>query len=80
LVAEASGIEKRRVFHALELWRPFLHVVEPTGGEGGAEPLYRLYHESFRDFLASRPEVDLEEARGRLFEGFVRAGSAAPGE
>lgn len=80
LVILASGVEKRRVLHALELWRPFLHVVEPPGGEGSAEPLYRLYHESFRDFLAARPEVDLEEARGRLFEGFVRSESAAPGE
>lgn len=71
LVLRASGLDRRRVVLALELWRPFLHVVERPADSDGPVPHYRLYHESFRDFLAGRPEVDLAAAKDRLYDSFL---------
>lgn len=75
LLVSASGVaDPRLVRRALRLWRPFLHVVETEVQPDARVKLYRLYHESFREFLAGKEElreVDLQRAEERLVEAFL---------
>lgn len=78
LVAIGSGVgDRRRVRRALDLWRPFLHLVERRDEAGRPLTLYRIYHQSFREFLAER--TDLGRAEGRLLEHFLAATEGAAG-
>jgi len=52
-VAEWTGLTPPRVAEVIGTWREFLNEEAPREGE----PLYRIYHASFRDFL--KAEVGL---------------------
>ena len=48
-VEEWTSLEPARIREVIRDWRPFLER-DAIGHEG--EPLYRVYHASFQDFLA----------------------------
>lgn len=77
LIAIASGVENRhRLSRALELWRPFLHVHQERDETGAPVRLYRIYHQSFREFLAAHPSTDLAAAEERLVDRFLEVQEA----
>jgi hypothetical protein len=47
-VHEWTGIEPARILEVVRDWRPFLNETPTATGQ----PLYRVYHASFQDFLA----------------------------
>jgi hypothetical protein len=67
LISDFSGIKKRaRIQEVLDEWSPFLQATEVMD-EGETRTRYRLYHESFHDFIAAKDQVqqervDLKEA------------------
>jgi hypothetical protein len=66
-----SGVaDRRRIRQVLHDWEPFLYTAE-VEEEGRRVKLYRLYHESFQDFVAAKDEVagehvDLKAAHARI--------------
>ncbi|MGL4553141.1 MAG: AAA family ATPase, partial [Gemmataceae bacterium] len=75
----ANPLDSARVGRALQDLREYLEVGPASGEEARraeteeGEPVYRLYHDQFRDFLASG-EVDyqLKEARRRIATAIER--------
>jgi hypothetical protein len=67
LISAFSRVEGRaRIQAVLDEWAPFLHASEVPEGDK-VSTRYRLYHESFHDFIAGKDQVkgervDLEEA------------------
>lgn len=57
----AGGIERRWVREVLQQWRPFLHLSEREDENGRSYTLYRIYHQSFHDFLIGKDEVADEQ-------------------
>ena len=47
-IQEWTKLEPTRIREVIRGWRPFLNETPSSGGE----PLYRVYHASFQDFLA----------------------------
>ncbi len=73
LLMEFSGVSSRsRVRAVLNDWTEFLHrTLRSKGSE--REYIYRIYHDSFRDFVAAQEEVederiDRQSARRRIAE------------
>lgn len=57
LIADFSGVEKRSQIRAvLEEWAPFLQASE-SEEVGAKEMRWRLYHDSFHDFIASKDQI-----------------------
>lgn len=73
LIAEFSQIRRRaQIQEVLDEWRPFLHASEVQYGET-TQVRYRLYHDSFHDFIAHKDQVreegvDLMAANRRVAE------------
>ncbi len=69
LIADFSGVEQRfQIRSALAEWAAFLQSTE-VKEEGTKETRWRLYHESFHDFIAAKDQVqdelvDLKAAHG----------------
>ncbi len=62
-IAEYAGIEDvSRVRVTLSSWRAFTYST--AGPEG--ETQHRLYHESFRDFVAAHEEIDIRGAHSNI--------------
>jgi hypothetical protein len=58
LIADFSGVEDRaRIQVALEEWSQFLQPVEAQDDDGKPQKRYRLYHESFHDFIGAKDQV-----------------------
>ncbi len=73
LIVEFSGVEDRkRILGVLVEWDPFLYKAMIEDEETGKrQRRYRLYHESFHEFIADKDEVadervDLKAAHGRI--------------
>lgn len=73
LVIDFSGVkDRRRIRDVLIKWDPFLYATEVVDDETGErQKRYRLYHESFHDFIAAKDEVagervDLKAAHGKI--------------
>lgn len=73
LIVDFSGVEdRRRIRGVLVEWDPFLYKAEVEDEETGQRrKRYRLYHESFHDFIAAKEEVagervDLKAAHGKI--------------
>ncbi len=65
-ISDIVGIADRpRIRQVLDEWQPFLHRVEGSREAGRSEPRYRLYHESFREFIAAKDEVEDERVHLR---------------
>lgn len=63
-----------RVRAAIQDWREFLYETNVVI-DGKPKRSYRLYHASFQDFLANKPEVrDLHDARNRLIDMLLDKG------
>jgi hypothetical protein len=61
LIADFSNIQERRQIRTvLQEWDQFLYTAQVKDEEGGVQKRYRLYHESFHDFIASKEEVEDE--------------------
>lgn len=78
LIADFSGVEKRtHIRAALDEWAAFLQPAEFE--EGGAKEIrWRLYHDSFHDFIAAKDQVqdelvDLRAAHGKAADALWRA-------
>lgn len=60
LVSDFSRVRERaRIRAVLRDWSQFLHN-EKVADERGEQTRYRIYHESFQDFIASKEEVEDE--------------------
>jgi hypothetical protein len=58
LIADFSGVKDRtRIQEALEEWSQFLQPIEAQDDDGQAQKRYRLYHESFHDFVGAKDQV-----------------------
>ncbi len=58
LIAEFSHVQDRaRIQVALEEWSQFLQPVEAQDDDGRPQKRYRLYHDSFNDFMARKDQV-----------------------
>jgi hypothetical protein len=72
LIAEFSEIADRRQIRAvLQEWDQFLYTAQALDDEGRPQKRYRLYHESFYEFVAAKDEVadervNLKKAHGRI--------------
>lgn len=77
LIADFSGVEKRsEIRAALDEWIAFLQPIE-VEEEGTKETRWRLYHDSFHDFIAAKDQVkdelvDLRAAHGKAAEALWR--------
>jgi hypothetical protein len=77
LIADFSGIDRRaRIQQVLDEWAGFLQPVE-VEEEGTREIRWRLYHESFFDFIANKDQVaaeriDLKAAHGQAADALWR--------
>jgi hypothetical protein len=60
-----TGLPSDRIRHVIDRWHEFL-----SEDLSGAQPRYRVYHASFRDFLAER--VDLTKYHGMIVDSFAR--------
>lgn len=60
-VQEWTGVDPARIRDVLRDWRPFLNETPSAAGE----PLYRVYHASFQDFLAEEG-VGLQPSHERI--------------
>lgn len=70
--------EKARIIAVLAEWRQFLYETQAEYG-GSSQKLYRLYHASFHDFVASKQEiaeehVDLKAANAKIAISLLHAG------
>jgi hypothetical protein len=82
LIAKFSGVsEIPRIRSVLQEWGQFLHE-EVVDEHNGLQRRYRVYHESFHEFIAAKEEVadervNLRDVHGRiadeLWEGFFGA-------
>lgn len=78
LIAEFSGVRQRaRIQAVLEEWAAFLQPIEAQE-EGEKETRWRLYHESFHDFIAEKDQVkergvDLKAAHGKAADALWNA-------
>ena len=61
-IARGAGLELSRAAEALRSWRMFLN----SEAHVGAEPAWRIYHASFRDFLEQK--LDLGRAEDALID------------
>jgi hypothetical protein len=58
LIADFSGVQDRaRIQVALEEWSQFLQPIEAQDDDGQPQKRYRLYHESFNDFVGAKDQV-----------------------
>ena len=65
LISECCGVDEDIVQKVLHAWRQFLHC------QAGLEPVYTIYHTSFRDFLRRddiirSAGITLQEIHGRI--------------
>ncbi len=61
-IADFSRVQDHnRIFSVLDEWQQFLDEQE-VEYEGSLETRYQVYHESFREFIASQKEVNLTKA------------------
>lgn len=73
VLMEFSGVSSRsRVRSVLNDWIEFLYTTQ-RAANGDSESLYRIYHDSFREFIASQEEVaderiNRQDARRRIAE------------
>lgn len=73
LIEEFSGIKERpHIRSVLYEWSQFLHE-EQVEYEDGLKKCYRLYHDSFHDFMAHKEEVadervDLKAAKAKIID------------
>jgi hypothetical protein len=73
-----SGVaDRRRIRQVLHDWEQFVVTAEVEEEEGRRVKGYRLYHESFQDFVAAKDEVagehvDLKRAHARIAEALWR--------
>ena len=80
LIESFSGVsDRRRIRGVLSQWDAFIYKDELQDGTaaGAQGRRYRLYHDSFRDFIAAKDEVagehiDLEAAHGKIAEVLLR--------
>jgi hypothetical protein len=66
----SGGIQRSRIRDVLRQWSAFLFK-EFVEYEGGIQKRYRIYHDSFRDFIAQKEEVasekvDLKAAEAKI--------------
>ena len=66
-VAAWSGLDLAQVRQVTREWREFLYA-EP-GPEGQVR--YRLYHTTFREFLAAEVDIDLREHKGMIADAIL---------
>lgn len=72
LMADFSGIrERHEIRTVLRDWEPFLYTAQAKDDEGRPQKRYRLYHESFHDFIVEKEEVadervDLKAANRKI--------------
>jgi CHAT domain-containing protein/AAA ATPase-like protein len=77
LISDFSGIKGRaRIQEVLDEWSPFLQAAEVQEGDE-MRTRYRLYHESFHDFIAAKDQVqqekvDLKEANRKAADSLWR--------
>jgi len=69
LIADFSGVDRRRIRAVLAGWDPFLYAAEVEGDDGERQKRYRLYHASFQEFIEDKDEVagegvDLKKTHG----------------
>jgi hypothetical protein len=58
LIAGFSKVgDRARIQVALEEWSQFLQPVEALDDDGTPQKRYRLYHESFHDFIAAKDQI-----------------------
>ncbi|HSK80757.1 MAG TPA: AAA family ATPase, partial [Thermoanaerobaculia bacterium] len=78
LIADFSGVEKRtQIRAALDEWAAFLHSAE-VEEDGTKETRWRLYHDSFHDFIEAKDLVqdelvDLKAAHGKAADALWNA-------
>jgi hypothetical protein len=78
LIAEFSDVRQRaRIQSVLDEWAGFLQSIE-VEEEGEKETRWRLYHESFHDFIAEKDQVkekgvDLRAAHGKAADALWNA-------
>jgi hypothetical protein len=78
LIADFSGVEKRsQIRAALDEWAAFLQPAE-VEEDGTKETRWRLYHDSFHDFIAAKDQVqdelvDLRAAHSKAADALWRA-------
>jgi len=53
----SGGVDRRWAREVLQQWRPFLHLSQREDEDGLRQTLYRIYHQSFHDFLIGKDEV-----------------------
>jgi len=59
LIADFSNVENSaHILQALEDWSQFLQPVEAQGDDGKPQKRYRLYHDSFLDFIGKKDQVE----------------------
>jgi hypothetical protein len=77
LIAEFSHIKLPRILQVLAEWAPLLQPIE-VEEEGHREIRWRLYHDSFHDFVAAKDQVrgervDLKAAHGKVADALWKA-------
>lgn len=80
LASGAGRHEAAPVAGAIEQWRPFL-IQTSTSWNGHQVPAYRLFHESFREFLRNKHEhaAEVAEVERQLREDLERQARARYG-
>lgn len=77
LIADFSGVQERvRIRAVLREWAQFLHIDEVLH-EDAIQKRYRIYHDSFQDFISDKEEVGDERvsrsvAHQRIAENLLR--------
>ncbi len=71
LISEFSAVsDLRRIRSILHEWRQFLYEQE-VPYEGGMQRRWRVYHDSFREFIASKDEVEGERVSLVKAHGYI---------
>lgn len=71
LIADFSKVQdRRRIRSVLNEWQQFLYEGK-VEYEGGLQKRYRVYHDSFREFIASKDEVEEEHVSLKKAHGII---------
>ena len=71
LISEFSGVKDvRRIKAVLHEWQQFLYV-QNVETETGSEKRWRVYHDSFREFIGNKDEVEGEYVDLRKAHGII---------
>jgi hypothetical protein len=74
LIEDFAGVkDRKRIWTVLQEWDQFLYTKQERDDAGQPQKRYRLYHESFHDFIAAKDEVadervTLKGAHARISE------------